>query len=153
MSNRTKYTPKKVKEFIDALRESGGNVSRACDLVAIHRRTAYEWRESDEDFARLWDEAVEAGTDDLEQEARRRALDGLRRKKFTKTGVPIIDPMTGEQYEELEYSDTLLIFLMKGNRPDKYKDRSDVNLNANLSMVNLLQEAAKFKDEQKKSQN
>lgn len=44
---------------------------------------------------------------------------GLTRKKFTGAGEPVINPDTGEQYAELEYSDTLLIFLLKQSETKK----------------------------------
>jgi hypothetical protein len=45
------------------------------------------------------------------------------RYKFLKNGKPIVHPVTHEPYYELEYSDTLLIFLLKGIRPEKYRER------------------------------
>lgn len=103
-------------------------MSRACESVNIARATAYVWRDDDVDFARQWDEVIEAAADDLEEEARRRAFKGLMRKKFTRGGDPIIDPDTGEQYSEIEYSDTLLIVLLKAHKPDKYRERVDQNI-------------------------
>ena len=35
----------------------------------------------------------------------------------------MIDPRTKQPYLELDYSDTLLIFLLKGLRPQKYRER------------------------------
>jgi transposase-like protein len=95
MANRTKYTPKKRALFLGALTE-GASVTAACDRAVITRRTVYDWRKADSEFAAAWDDAIEAGTDALEDEALRRAK---------------------------EKSDTLLIFLLKARRPEKYKDR------------------------------
>jgi len=83
---------------------------------------AYKWRAADAEFAKAWDGAVEEALDLLELEARRRAHDGLVKKKFGKDGDPVIDPTTGKQYYEREYSDTLMIFLLKGGRPEKYRE-------------------------------
>ena len=95
MANRTKNTPKKRALFLGALTE-GASVTAACGRAVITRRTVYVWREADPEFAAAWDDAIEAGTDALEDEALRRAKDK---------------------------SDTLLIFLLKARRPEKYKDR------------------------------
>jgi hypothetical protein len=114
MANRTKRTAKKARQFVESLLQTGGNVSRACLAVNIGRMTAYEWRNDDPEFAKAWDEAVEAGLDDLEQEARRRAFEGVLEPHFYQ-GV--------ECGYVRKYSDTLLIFLLKGGRPEKYKDR------------------------------
>ena len=95
MANRTKRTPKKEADLLDALRQ-GASVASACHTAGVGRSTAYEWREADTAFRDAWDDAVEAGTDELEDEAVKRAKAG---------------------------SDTLLIFMLKARRPDKYKDR------------------------------
>jgi len=122
---RSKPTPKKLAQFLEALAETG-NVLLSCDMHNLDRRALYRLRKADEDFRRAWDEALEQAADHLEAEARRRALDGLLQKKFTKDGDPIIDPETGEQYVERVYSDTLLIFLLKGARPEKFRDRQQL---------------------------
>lgn len=121
MASGTNSTTKKRTKFLEVLRQTG-NISKACEVISLSRRTAYNWRAQDAEFAELWDDAIEAGYDLLEQEARRRAYRGLVKKKFGKDGDPVIDPATGQQYYEREYSDTLLIFLLKGGRPEKYRE-------------------------------
>lgn len=111
---RTIRTPKKARQFVATLLQTGGNVARACEAVNIGRTAAYEWRKDDEEFSKAWDEAVEAGLDELEQEARRRAFEGTEEPVFYKGS---------ECGYVRKYSDTLMIFLLKGGRPEKYKDR------------------------------
>jgi hypothetical protein len=124
-AKRTKRTlkkgslPKWAKAFLEALKASG-NVTYACAHAGVGRRTVYERREANEDFQRLWDEAIEDATDAMLLEARRRATQGVKRKKFYK-GEAILDPQTGQPYIELEYSDALLMFLIKAHRPE-YRD-------------------------------
>lgn len=115
--NRTSRTRKKRNAFLESLIQTGGNVSRACGLVGMARQRVYEWRASDADFAAAWDEAVEAGTDELEEEARRRAFEGIEEPVFYKGSV------CGTIRN---YSDTLMIFLLKGRRPHKYRDYHEV---------------------------
>lgn len=88
-------TPKNRAAFIAALRE-GWSIAGACNAAGFGTSAAYDWRHDDSEFAAEWDAAVDEGTDRLEDEARRRAMDT---------------------------SDTLLIFLLKGRRPEKFKDR------------------------------
>lgn len=128
MANRTKRTPEKGEKFLKTLRQTGGNVSRACKAEGIARRTAYDWRNDDADFAAAWDEAVEAGLDDLEQEAYRRAFRGTRKPVYQ--GGKLAGHVQ-------EYSDTLAIFLLKGGRPNKYRDRQEIigNLNVDVSKL------------------
>jgi hypothetical protein len=138
VANRTIRTPEKGEKFLKKLRETGGNVSRACKAEGIGRRTAYEWRAADEAFARAWDEAVEAGLDDLEQEAYRRAFKGTRKPVYQKGAcVGYIR----------EYSDTLTIFLLKGGRPEKFRERFDVELKdararAEAAVVEMMRRAS-----------
>lgn len=66
-----------------------------------------------------------------EEIAINRGTIGLPRKKFYKD-KPVIDPKTGQQYVEDEPSDTLLMFMLNGNAPEKYR-RQDINVNASHS--------------------
>jgi len=103
-----------------------GNITRAAEIAGVDRTTHYKWIESDDEngsYMKAFKAADEQAIEKLETEARRRAIEGLRKKKFDSKGNPIIDQETGKQYEEHDYSDTLLIFLLKGARPEKYKDR------------------------------
>jgi hypothetical protein len=115
----TDGTPKKgpwQRDFLRALRRTGV-VRSACRAARVGRSTAYRHRESDPDFADRWDDAIETAVDGMESEARRRAVDGTEKPVFYK----------GEQCGTIrEYSDTLLIFLLKANRPEKYRDNFDL---------------------------
>src|SRR5262249_19777084 len=83
-------------------------------------KTAYKLRKLSPELARRWAEAIEAGTDYLEDEARRRATEGTAKPVFYQ----------GQQCGVVqEYSDTLLIFLLKGRRPEKFRD----NINLDVS--------------------
>lgn len=119
----------KVPDFLDALSKNG-NVTRACLASGLNRIQAYRLRETDPGFAELWDEAARIGAHALEDEARRRAYEGIIKPLFYQgrrvTDV-VIDGETGEVVEEVpvevrEYSDTLLIFLLKGLFPDRYRE-------------------------------
>lgn len=109
-----KVTPEKKAAFCAALAAAGGNVTRACEAIDVARLTAYRWREDDPEFAAAWDEAKSAGLDALEDEALRRAFEGID-KPIVHQGV-ITDTVR-------EYSDTLAIFLLKGGKPEKYRER------------------------------
>lgn len=102
-----------------------GNVSAACTAADIARSTYYSWLDTDHAFVPLVAEAREHAIDELELEARRRAQQGTSKPMMYK-GEPIIDPTTGDPVVIREYSDTLLIFLLKGLRPETYRERYDV---------------------------
>lgn len=110
------FTPKRRAAFLAAL-SNAHTVTRACKAAGLTRRNAYNHRESNPEFRKEWDEAKEAGGEFLEEEARRRATVGTLKPVFQR----------GEEIGHIrEYSDTLLIFLMKGTMPDKYGDRQRV---------------------------
>jgi 3'-phosphoadenosine 5'-phosphosulfate sulfotransferase len=88
MSKVKKVTPEKKAKFLSVLAE-GGSVTLAARAISVARKNVYAWRNKDEQFKADWEDAVEEGTDVLEDAAVRRAMD---------------------------HSDTLLIFLLKGRR-------------------------------------
>jgi hypothetical protein len=112
-----------------------GNVRLAADAAGVSRTVAYDHRESDKGFAADWARAMDDAADALEAEARRRAVEGLVQKKFTKDGSPVVDPETGKQYFERAYSDTLLVFLLKGARPEKFRDTHHHHHDGNLGII------------------
>ena len=123
-----RFTPKKEdwKPRVIELIASGCTVTDAARECGISRNNIYQYADKNEEFKQTIQRAYADSADYLEAEARRRAIHGVVRKKFDK-GVPIIDPATGEQYTEREYSDTLLIFLLKGRRPEVFGERVRVD--------------------------
>lgn len=109
-----KLTPERQAAFCAALAASGGSVTRACEAVDISRMCAYGWRNDDPVFAEDWDKAKAIGLEALEDEATRRAYEGVAEPVF----------YLGQQTGTIQkYSDTLAIFLLKGGKPDKYRER------------------------------
>jgi hypothetical protein len=101
----------KRNAFLAAYREIG-NISRACILANVHRNSHYLWM-NDESYRKEFEDAQEEACDHLEEEARHRAVEGFEEPIYYK----------GKQCGTIrKYSDTLLIFLMKGARPAKYRD-------------------------------
>lgn len=89
-----------------------GNVSDAAQHAGVGRRTHYEWM-NDPDYAAAFHHAQEQAADRLEREAVRRATAGVEKTVWYK-GEPV--------GTERVYSDVLLIFLLKGLRPEKFRD-------------------------------
>jgi len=114
---RTIRTPKKREAFLTELSSTNGNVSQACAAAGISRTAAYAWRTKDEDFATAWDDTVEASTEALEQEIYRRAHQGVDKPVFYQGA---------ECGTVREYSDTLAMFILKGRRPEKYRERTEI---------------------------
>ena len=113
MARPTKRTAVREKKFLAAL-DRGVSVGGAAFEAGLARSTACEWRAADAAFAALWDAAVEAGTDALEDEARRRAFLGV------KTPVHYGGKKIGDIRK---YSDALLMFMLRARRPETYRER------------------------------
>ena len=113
----------KKKAFLAAYGECG-NIAVASRAAQISRHRHYDWLEKDEEYVKQFKAAGEQAADFLEAEARRRAVNGKRRLKLH-SGKPYMDPETGKPYYDIIYSDVLLIFLLKGIRPEKYRERYD----------------------------
>lgn len=124
--------------FIKAL-ENSGNVSVAAMTAGIDRRTAYDRKKRDPAFVEGWKSALKVAGDLLEAEARRRAMEGidepvihqgqLMGQWVTPSGEVVAPETPGSKLIPLtikKYSDTLLIFLLKGNKPKKFSDRAQV---------------------------
>lgn len=109
-----------------------GNITTAAKIADVDRTVHYTWLKNDSDYGPLFRLAAEEADEYLEEEARRRAVEGVRRLRF-QGGVALRDPVTGQPYYEHEYSDTLLIFLMKGRMPDKYKDNHNLHVKGGLN--------------------
>lgn len=99
--------------FLAALSETC-QVAKSARRAKVARDTVYAWRKADPEFAKAWDAALEIGGDVLEDEAVKRAMDG---------------------------SDGLLTLLLKAHRPEKYRERSDVQITADLNIAEGLQKA------------
>lgn len=114
--------PKKAA-FLAAYVECG-TISHAAKAAEIRRETHHEWVRSDPVYAAAFAEAKEQAVECLEREARRRAIEGVDEPVYQ--GGELVG------YKR-RYSDTLLIFMLKAEAPDKYKERMDQNLNATLN--------------------
>lgn len=113
MANRSKRTIAREEKFLEVFRETC-NVSEAASKAGIGRRTAYEWRDADDDFASRWLEAEQEAADKLEREAWRRAVEGVDRPVTYQGQIT-------DTYKE--YSDRMLEVLLKAHRRDKYGDK------------------------------
>ncbi len=113
----------KKNKFLNAF-ATCGSVKLAAEKVGMDRTTHYTWMD-DEEYKNAYARARRVAADALEEEARRRAVDG-----WMERGVRV-------------YSDKLLIALLKANFPDRYKERveSKVELSGEVGIVDALKEA------------
>lgn len=96
-----------------------GMVKSAADAAGVHRMTLVRWRKTNPDFALAWEEAREGVVDLLEDEAFRRAVNGIDEPTFYR----------GEVVGSVKrYSDTLLGVLLRANAPEKYRENTKLEL-------------------------
>ncbi len=112
MRGRLQRTPKRRAAFLDSL-QATANVTASCRIAGLPRSCVYDWRDADPEFAADWTSALERGCDALEDEAVRRGCEGYLRPVFHQ----------GKEIGAIrEYSDTLLIFMLKARRPARFRD-------------------------------
>ncbi len=124
-------TQMKKLAFLEAFGRIG-TVTGAAQVAGITARLHYDWMDLDlqyiKDFAAKGQESLER----LEAEARRRAAVGVEKPVLYAGNQVLVEDMSqplgpdGKRPKKLlterEYSDILLIFLMKGLAPQKYRD-------------------------------
>lgn len=103
---------KNQRAFLAAYSECG-NITHAAKIAQVARTLHYKWLDDCPEYVEAFKDADEKAADSLEKEARRRATEGVDEPVFYK----------GEECGAVrKYSDTLLIFLLKGIRPEKYRE-------------------------------
>ena len=114
-----------------------GNITAASEAAGIARKTYYAWRDSDPEFAAAAKQAEEAAADYLEAEVFRRATEGVEEPQFYQ----------GKQVATvMRKSDTLLMFMLKGLRPEKFRDNVKHEVSGQLNFALALPEG--FQPEQ-----
>lgn len=104
-------TFKRRKLFLDQL-AVGDSISRAATIAGGTVRQFRRWRDTDSSFAQDWDDALEEGTDFIEDAATDRAL----RK-----------------------SDALMAMILKARRPDKYDRGGKLELSGDINVTGAKQ--------------
>lgn len=93
----------------------GGSLTLAAQAAGMSRNALHMWKTEDEDFAQQIADAIEQGTDRLEDVAIERATSGN--------------------------SDTMLIFTLKGRRREKWGDKQQVEHSGNVTVASALDAA------------
>jgi hypothetical protein len=107
----------------------GKSPTSAAEAAGIGRATAYKWRSEDPEFAQAWNDAVMEGIDRLEDEAYRRAVNGVLKPVY----------QGGKKVGHIrQYSDGLMALLLRGRRPEVYarpEERSIPHVNKAVMSV------------------
>jgi len=127
--------PKK-RAFLAAIANTA-SIVRAAEIVRMDRDNHYIWLKKDPEYAAAFEIAWKRGADGLEAEAVRRAHEGVIKPIFHggKRAIDVVQNPDGSIKRDKqgkpmgvpaavrEYSDTLLIFLLKGRNPAIFGDR------------------------------
>src|SRR5262252_6847937 len=109
--------------FLESYRQ-WANISYACEVSGTPRRDIYQWQERDPQFALAFNIAGEQATERLEREAWRRATEGT---PYTRTSYWHGEPVGTDS--KIEYSDQLMMLLLRARKPDIYREKVDVTVN------------------------
>lgn len=109
-----------------------GTMSAGCRAAHIDRGTVLRWRADDAEFVAAEEAARETLIDSMEAEAYRRGVKGVQRPVYQ--GGALAGYVT-------EYSDLLIQLLLKANRPDKYREKNDVQVAVVIKSISGVQPA------------
>ena len=140
---KVNLTPARQQRFIKALSKTG-NVTKAAALASTSRTRGYELRNRDPAFAAAWQEAEEVAADRLEDEARRRAVEGVS-EPLVSAGKLVRDD-DGQPIMVRRYSDKLLLALIKARRPPPRERSVRVPFPALRSMADATDAMAAISD-------
>lgn len=119
---------KKKKRYLEHL-AAHGHKTKACIYAGwTSLQTVRSIAKRDPKFAAAEQAAIEDAADMLEGEAFRRANEGVQKPIFQKGELKAV--LT-------EYSDPLTMFLLRGLRPDKYRDRSKSEHDVNVRVTGV----------------
>src|SRR5215831_1541733 len=123
-----KRTPSRLAVFLRIYEETG-RLTEAAKAAGIHRSTHYRKLASDPEYRKAFEEAESRAAQSLEDEAIRRARDGVKRPLMYR-GKPV---KQGRRIVyRVEYSDQLLIALLKRFLPHLYRDHVTAEVTASV---------------------
>lgn len=123
------YTTEQAKKRFLAAYARTGVILHACKAAKVGRTTYYEWTEADLEFAAACGFALAEAADMLEQKAIEWATVGIKTVKEVYERNQVGDLVLVKREHSRELSPTLLIFALKGAKPEKYRERVDFNVN------------------------
>lgn len=111
--------PEILKERFLELYMQCGHVTRTCQILGLIPRTVYRWKQTDIQFADDWAMADRVALSILEDAAIERAVHGIQKPVYQ--GGKLCGYVT-------EFSDQLLIVLLKARDPKKYRENTRTEL-------------------------
>ena len=104
----------KVNAFFQHLGRTG-SVTLAAARAGLRRSTLYHLRKHHSGFAERWQEALDMGVERLQDDAMRRAIEGVDKPVWR----------AGKQVGSVRHFDPRMVqFLLRAHKPDVYGDRA-----------------------------
>jgi len=128
-NTRVAIAERKRQVFLSLLAKTGKVFDSAIACGFTDTTTLNKYRKENEDFSEAWSLAVESAANVLEQEAIRRAIEGVEEEVYHKGKV------VGHK---TKHSDSLLMFVLRGLKPDTYRENvrgGDVNVNFGIAVL------------------
>lgn len=126
-----------MRAFLAAYRLTA-SITRAAEAAGISREAHYRLLERSAEYRAAFAAATAIAGDRLEDEAVRRAVEGVERPVLYH-GKPVLIPVDPKKLRgkkkpllEHDYSDALLIALLKAKKPKEYKDRVEHGLDPDV---------------------
>jgi len=136
---RERSTDTNQRAFIAAYTHCA-SVSESARIVGLDRKQHYEWLKADPRYRAAFEAEADQAAQSLEDEAVRRALDGVRRPMYYR-GKPVRSGRgrASRPVYEVEYSDQLLVLLLKRFRPQLYREHTVTEVSGSLDLVNQIE--------------
>jgi hypothetical protein len=99
-------------------------------MAGVPRQNIYYWQEHDDAFSAGFKAAESAATERLEREAWRRAIEG---SPYERTSYWHGEPVGTDR--KIEYSDQLLMLLLRARKPETYRETTNVNVSQIVKTV------------------
>jgi hypothetical protein len=109
---------KRQKTFLAAFKITG-RIDSAAKAAGVDRSSHYDWLREVKGYRELFEAAIAEAADALEDEATRRATEGVLEAHYYQ-GKPV--------GARRVYSDGLMMFLLRGLKPAKYRDLQSVEV-------------------------
>ena len=109
----SKTIPGRKRGFLEAYARCGV-ITEAAEIANIAREQHYSWLRDDPQYKADFEHAQQRAADSLESELFRRVREGVEEQ---------VEDFDGKTKVTRRFSDTLLIFAMKGQKPEKYRDQ------------------------------
>ena len=143
MARKAAATHLKQRAFIAAFRRVV-SVGAAAAAARVTPDDHYGWVKRDAEYRKIWEQVQDEAAQALEDEAVRRAHEGVKRQVLYK-GKPV---RTGRGRHskilyETEYSDQLLILLLRRYRPMLYRDTVRTEITGAVEVIQKLEAARK----------